>query len=500
MKGIRFAALAGLLLSVSTLSVAPSAHADPVDMSRAEAADRFDRALRLVNAGDLSGGLAEFQRAYSLVPSAIALYNVGLVYAALNRPVDAARALEKAVASPDALNPENVVRARQVMHEQEDKIGQVAVSANVKEGVVEIDNVDVAKLPLERPLDVASGPHVMGVVSPGYAPSRREVLVAGRERIDVRLDLVAREGLLAHVALHGLVPAADVFVDGERVGKTPLESTVTVPPGTHQIEVRRAGYTPASRSIELQDGARGDVSLDPIVDKSALRREGGTLDIKASETQSILTVDGTEVGLLTGPVALPAGPHRLHLERGGFLPAERDVDVPVGETKVVSVAFEPTPDTRAAFASAAETRRTWSWATLGIGAAVAAGGVVLAVVEQNQLPGAQSALASANASRIRFGGGTCDPSQNLSSATKAACDGTLNDAASHLDNVQSLRTAGWIAAGVGATTFVTGVVLILTGPDPHRYDEKPIDRPFAGWRVVPHVGIGSASIVASRPF
>src|SRR5262249_52833848 len=69
----------------------PAPAAPPQDPTRAEAAERFDRAIRLVNDGDLTSALAEFQRAYALVPAVIVLYNVGLVYAALNRPVEAAR-------------------------------------------------------------------------------------------------------------------------------------------------------------------------------------------------------------------------------------------------------------------------------------------------------------------------------------------------------------------------------------------------------------------------
>ena len=493
-------ALAGALGGILVLSVSVPAYADPVDLTRAEAAERFNRALHLVNDGDLSGGLAEFERAYSLVPSPVALYNVGLVYAALDHPVDAARALEKALASGGALKPEDVARAQQVLREQRDKTGQVAVSANVKEGIVEVDNVETAKLPLNRPLDVSSGPHVIGVVSTGYAPSRREVIVAGRERVDVRLDLVAIEGLLAHIAVHGLVPAADVFVDGERIGKTPLESTVTVAPGTHEVEVRRPGYTPATRSISLQDGARGDLSLDPVVDKSALGREGGWLAIKASETQSVLTVDGSEVGLLTGPVELPAGPHRIHLERGGFVPAERDVDVPLGASRSLSVVFEPTPETRAAYVSAAESRRTWSWVTLGVGAAIAAGGAVLAIVEQNKLPAAQSALASANQAWLPRGGGACDHTQDLSPATVMSCDSLLDNASSRVDDLHTMRAVGWAVAGGGGAIFVTGAVLVLTAPDPHKYDEKPVNRLFVGWRVIPQIGIGNRSVTVARSF
>jgi hypothetical protein len=490
-----FAAVA----AIWTLSAALSARAAPLD-GRTEAAERFDRALRLVDAGDLSGGLAEFQRAYTLVPSPAALYNVGLVYAALHRPVDAARAIEKALARPDGLKAEDVVRAQRVLREEQDKIGQVEVSANVKEGVVEVDNVEVAKLPLAGALDVASGPHVLGVVSAGYAPSRREVLVSGHERVAVHLELVAIEGLLAHIALHGLVPAADVFVDGERIGKTPLEATVTVAPGAHQVRVSRAGYTPAERSVTLQDGARADLTLDPVVDKSALGREGGRLAITASETQSVLSVDGTEVGVLLASVELPAGPHRIRLERGGFLSAERDVDVPLGGTKTISVAFEPTPETRAQYVSSAESRRAWSWVTVGLGAAIAAGGVVLAIVEQNQLPGAQSAVASATTALVAGAGGACDPRQVVSPTAMVQCENTLNNAATRVDNLQTTRTVGWVAAGVGAATFVTGAVLVLTAGNPHKYDEKPVEQLLAGWQVAPQFGVRGASVIASRPF
>jgi hypothetical protein len=495
------ALLASLVVSIWTLSTAVPAQADLLDANRSEAADRFDRALRLVDAGDLSGGLAEFQRAYGLVPSSIALYNIGLVYAALHRPVESARTLENALATPAGLKPQNIVRAREVVSQQKDKIGQVELSTNVKEGVVEVDNVEAAKLPLDRSFDVASGPHVIGVVSAGYAPSRHEVMVIGHERIAVHLDLVAIEGVLAHIALHGHVPAADVFVDRERIGKAPFESTITVSPGTHTIVVRRAGYAPAERSITVQDGSHTDLSLDPVVDRSALGPEGGWLTLKTSETQSVLSVDDTEVGVVAGSVRLPAGPHRIRLERGGFLPAERDVDIPVGGERTLSVAFEPTPETRVQYASATESRRRWSWATLGLGAAVAAGGAILAVVEQNQLPGAQRALASAT-SAVSFGGppGPCNPSGVVSYATMTQCNGNLSNANARVDNLETARTVGWVAAGVGGAMFLTGVVLVFTAGDPHKYDEKPIERVVAGWQVVPEVGRGGASVVVSRSF
>ncbi len=93
-------------------------------------------------------------------------FNLGLVYAALHRPVDAVRALQQALAHPEALKPEDLDDAQRALREQSDDIATVAVTANVREGVVEVDNVEAAQLPLAQPLSVSSGAHVIGVVSP----------------------------------------------------------------------------------------------------------------------------------------------------------------------------------------------------------------------------------------------------------------------------------------------------------------------------------------------
>ena len=487
------------LLSVAAFT-STSARAQSADPTRAEAGERFDRALRLVNAGDLSGSLAEFQRAYALVPSSVLLYNIGLVQAAMHRPVAAVKALQSAVDHAESLNPDEVVRARRILQEQTEIIGQVAVTTNEKEGVVEIDNVEAAKLPLPGPLDVSAGPHIVGVVSPGYAPSRHEVTVAGHQHVDVDLQLVQIQGLLGHIALKSRIPGAEVVIDNERVGKTPLESTITVAPGAHKVQVRRAGYATAEREVSLTDGSQTDLTLDPTFDKTALSTEGGYLAIASSEKQPILTVDGDEIGLVTGPVQLPAGPHRLRLESGGFIPAERDVDVPLAQTKTITIVFEPTPETRSAYVASAESRRTWSWVTVGLGASVTAGGVILAVIEQGQIAPAQNNVNYQASINVRHSGLACDPAMDLSDSQLATCLANVNSANSALSNDQTLRAVGWVGAGVGGAVMITGFVLLLTGDNPHKYDAKPSERTLGGLSVTPWFGPGGGSLSVHGAF
>src|SRR5580765_5464988 len=97
-----FAVLLGVLALFTAL---PARAADaPADPKKAEAAQRFDRGLQLFDDGDTAGALAEFKRTYELVPNPVVLFNIGLVYAAMGRPVSAVDALEKVMQTPDKLS------------------------------------------------------------------------------------------------------------------------------------------------------------------------------------------------------------------------------------------------------------------------------------------------------------------------------------------------------------------------------------------------------------
>ena len=87
-----------VLLALVIVQLVPGARtvmATDDAQARAEARERFDRGLRLFEEGDNGGALAEFKRAHELVPNPLVLFNIGLVYAALGRPVEATDALDR---------------------------------------------------------------------------------------------------------------------------------------------------------------------------------------------------------------------------------------------------------------------------------------------------------------------------------------------------------------------------------------------------------------------
>ena len=74
--------LIGFVL-LAFLAPSPIHAAPPSSNARSEAAERFDRGLKLFEAEDNAGALAEFRRAHELSPHVILLYNMGFVYAAM---------------------------------------------------------------------------------------------------------------------------------------------------------------------------------------------------------------------------------------------------------------------------------------------------------------------------------------------------------------------------------------------------------------------------------
>jgi hypothetical protein len=441
------------------------------EAARQEARDRFDRGLKLFNDGDNPGALAEFKRAYELIPNPLVLYNIGLVYAAMGRPVEAVDALDKVLAAPGTLAGDRLARAQQTRDEQAGRIAKVSVVTNVP-ATIEVDNVEVGRTPQSAPFSVAGGVHVVGAVASGYVPTRKEVTVAGGATAEVKLDLVEMQGRVAHAMVKTHLPAADVVVDDQVVGKTPLPSSLTVAPGSHKIELRRKGYVTAKDTLQLGDGAEGEVTLEPEEDRTELGTLGGVLNISPSETDPVVTVDGKARGVYAADgLRLMAGPHHVILERGGFLPVERDVTIDAGRTTAIRVVFDPTPETRATYQSRVSTQRTWGLIS-GVGGLVLTGGSLAFLVWNGQQR--KQAHDDEDAAEYLINnnpkGSICDKSLFTTPAAVAACNQPALDAQSRIDNADTADIFGWIGLGVGAAATVFGAVLLLTNGSSHRFD------------------------------
>jgi hypothetical protein len=433
--------------------------------ARKEAAERFDRGLRLFNQGENAGALVEFKRTYELTGDPSTLLNIGLVYAELKRPVDAVDALDTLLKSNAKLGPEQRQKAERVRAEQLTFVSFLQIDTNVA-AMIEIDGVEATHTPVAGTLRVAAGHHVVGAVAAGYAPSRKTIDIAGSEIQKLSFVLVPGEAGLGHVALHCALPAADVWVDGNPSGRTPLTQTLALNPGAHHVEVRRDGYRTASTDIKLDLGAVADVTLEPEIDATAVAQGGGSLVLTASETGAEVSIDGRPPEALGGARRLPVGPHHVLITRAGFEPADVDVTIARGATFNTTVDLQPDAQTREAYLAGIHTRRVWGWTVGGVGVAALITGTVLYAIGHSDLD-------SANANYTTVYNGLksstyCNPNYVL----PPPCAAMLDAANQKIDDANTKLKIGYIVGGVGAAAAVTGAILLLTSDDPGKYDRK----------------------------
>lgn len=171
-------------------------------------------------------------------------------------------------------------------------------------------------------------------------------------------------------------PGADVFIDNEKVGTTPLAEPVTVDVGTRAIRVAKKGFKERTESLLV--GGGGEVSLAIRLEKELHR---GRLIVEAGVTDMIY-LDGKAVGRGRYEGSVPSGGHTLRVTAPGMLAHQSEVVIQDEKTRRIPVRLEKKPTDPS----------TWLWAAGGaallIGAAV--GGALLfqpSVVEGTIPPG-----------------------------------------------------------------------------------------------------------------
>jgi PEGA domain len=462
---IRRTSVAALLAALSFLA-SSRAHADDPAPNKAEAAQRFDRGLQLFNEGDNAGALAEFKQTYAIMPNPIVLFNIGLVYAAMGRPVDAVDALS-AVVGAGSLSPEQRERAQSTLTDQQARIGRVSVTTLPDGATIDIDGVEVAKTPLTAPLRVAEGSHVIGAVAEGYAHAHKEIVVAGNADASVSFELVLGQSKVpANLTLHSRTAEAEVLLDGKSAGKTPLTTSLSIASGHHTVELRRPGYTPGKQDVDLGEGATGEVTLDLAIDQSVLASVGADLALALRDPNADVTVDDQHLGLYTRPLRLPKGAHHVRLEVAGYLPFEQDITLEPGKPNTLTPFLSPTPETRQAHDSNLRAHRTWGFITMGAGVAIAGASGILLAANSSTKSAAQRDVNGASDARDQKLG-ICDIAAG---GDANQCNANVSDAQARLDKANSTNLVGFIGLGVGGAAIATGLVVLLTGESSHRFD------------------------------
>ena len=188
MRAIRAIAVSCALVSGVALAAEPKGGA-PSAAAKDEARARLQKGLKLYDQGAFEAALSELQRAYELAPTYKLLYNIGLVYRALNDDAGALKAFTQYVdqGGKDVPTKRRADVERQIS-ELKSLVATLTITSNVEDAEVTIDDVPAGKTPLAAPVVVNAGRRKITATKAGLAPVTEVVNVAGQDTKTIALS------------------------------------------------------------------------------------------------------------------------------------------------------------------------------------------------------------------------------------------------------------------------------------------------------------------------
>jgi hypothetical protein len=226
MIGERLGGPRGLIVLVGLVLVAaPAAVADadsPDGAPVKEAGKHFQRGVTLYDEADYRAALVEFRRAYEIAPNAAVLYNIGQAYYQLQNYAAALSTFERYLAEAGALAAHRR-EVEQTLETLQARVGKVAITTNVPDCEITIDDELVGKTPLGEPVLVSIGHRKITAVHAGRPSETRFVDVATGDTVKLTLSL----GELTGVAPVGSTPVGVAPVGAAPMITAPATASAT---------------------------------------------------------------------------------------------------------------------------------------------------------------------------------------------------------------------------------------------------------------------------------
>ena len=194
-----------------------------------------------------------------------------------------------------------------------------------------IDGVDVGTTPISE-IPVEYGNHRLEVTYERYLDFETAIDIEGR---GVQQEFTAQlEPAWALISLATVPEGAEVMLDGEVIGETPLDAEILQ--GRRNIVLKLAGFKAWSDEFTV---IAGD---DLIIPSVTLEPAEGLVFIRSNPSEASLTVGGEFQGLTPIEVVLePGQDHQLTLFKNGYLSNESSIRISPNEEKAISISLEP---------------------------------------------------------------------------------------------------------------------------------------------------------------
>lgn len=175
---------------------------------------------------------------------------------------------------------------------------------------------------------------------------------------------------------------ADVFIDGEKVGQTPLAGPLSLSAGEHTIRVSRPGFTPFIDVFRVKSGSLTalEVELIPF---------SGVLRVTAGGKTAHVYVDDKYVGDAPSESEHPAGSHTVRVELPGHTPETFTINSVAGQIVERSLSLSELPSDQNPYARKPAPaqkwyQKWWVWTIAAVGVSAVATAIIVPIVVSNR--------------------------------------------------------------------------------------------------------------------
>ena len=172
--------------------------------------------------------------------------------------------------------------------------------------------------------DLTTGYHSVVVSKEGYGDAQRSVSIEGgrASTIDAVLTMPGGE-----ISITTIPAGLEVVIDGRSFGRSPIQAVVGVGQHTYVIKCPEESY---ERSFTMKDG--GLLSKTFTCGMTTAPVSTGIVEVRTIPSGATVHADGKPVqGTTPTNFRLPAGRHTLTISLSGYLPLQKEVDVPPDE-------------------------------------------------------------------------------------------------------------------------------------------------------------------------
>jgi serine/threonine protein kinase len=196
------------------------------------------------------------------------------------------------------------VSARQPTKSATKQVGNLEIHSEPPEAEVYVNDEQVGRTPLEKTLP--PGIHTIRISKyPEYKETIEELEVRGNETFTKTYVLTP----LYLLEIDTDPPGADVKIDGQPKGKTPLQVEWLRSSCRLQIEMRE-GWTAVDDSLNLKKG------INPI--QRTLQKKEYTVLFRTQPSNAGISIDDQQIGSSPLQTSLPYGTHEIRIEKEGY--------------------------------------------------------------------------------------------------------------------------------------------------------------------------------------